>query len=134
MHTKDITRMGGLWRKMPITALSFLLCSLSVMGIPPFGGFFSKAMVIMGGAESGHPWITGTFVLGAVFTVLYLMRVYNRVFLGEPAGKAESREGSRTMVGSVATLTVLSVVAGVAINWPGKLAEVAVNQMLGIIK
>jgi hypothetical protein len=38
------------------------------------------------------------------------------------------------MVGSVAALTVLSVVAGVAINWSGRLAEVAVNQMLGIIK
>ncbi len=133
-HTKDITRMGGLWRQMPITALSFLLCSFSVMGIPPFGGFFSKSMVIMGGAESGHPWITATFVLGAVFTILYLMRVYNRVFLGAPAGAAGSREGSRTMVGSVAALTVISVVAGVAINWPGRLAEVAVNQMLGIIK
>jgi len=133
-HTKDITRMGGLWRQMPITALSFLLCSFSVMGIPPFGGFFSKSMVIMGGVESGHPWITATFVLGAVFTILYLIRVYNRVFLGAPAGATGSHEGSRTMVGSVAALTVISVVAGVAINWPGRLAEVAVNQMLGIIK
>lgn len=133
-HTKDIRRMGGLWRTMPVTALSFLLCSFSVMGIPPFGGFFSKSMVIMGGAESGHPWITATFVLGAIFTILYLMRVYNRVFLGEPAAATGSREGSRIMVGSVAALTVLSVVAGVAINWSGRLAEVAVNQMLGIIK
>jgi NADH:ubiquinone oxidoreductase subunit 5 (subunit L)/multisubunit Na+/H+ antiporter MnhA subunit len=133
-HTKDIRRMGGLWRRMPITALSFLLCSLSVMGMPPFGGFFSKAMVLIGAAEAGYWWITATFVLGAIFTILYLTRVYNRVFMGEPSGEGQSREGSRTMVGSVATLTVLSIVAGVAINWPGKLAESAVNQMLGIIK
>jgi proton-translocating NADH-quinone oxidoreductase chain M len=133
-HTKDITRLGGLWRTMPITALSFLLCALSVMGVPPFGGFFSKAMVIMGAVEAGRPWIAATFVLGAVFTILYLLRVFNRVFLGESADDPHPREGSRTMVGSVATLTVLSVVAGVAINWPGKLAETAVNQMLGMIK
>lgn len=133
-HTKDITRLGGLWRQMPVTALSFLLCALSVMGVPPLGGFFSKTMVIMGAADAGRPWIAATFVLGAVFTILYLFRAYNRVFLGESASGEPPREGSATMVGSVAALTVLSVVAGVAINWPGKLAEVAVHQMLGVIK
>ena len=133
-HTKDITRLGGLRRQMPITALSFLLCSLSVMGVPPLGGFFSKSMVIMGAVDAGHNWIAATFVLGAVFTILYLMRVYNRVFLGEGPGGTIPREGSRTMVGSVAALTVLSVVSGIAINWPGRLAEMAVGQMLGVVK
>ena len=119
---------------MPITALSFLLCALSVMGVPPLGGFFSKSMVIIGAADAGRPWIAATFVLGAVFTILYLMRVFNRVFLGEAVISDVPREGSRTMVGSVAALTVLSVVAGVAINWPGRLAEIAVHQMLGVVK
>ncbi|MDD5594232.1 MAG: proton-conducting transporter membrane subunit, partial [Candidatus Margulisbacteria bacterium] len=40
--TKDITRMGGLIGTMPVTAISFLFCAFSIMGIPPFGGFFSK--------------------------------------------------------------------------------------------
>ena len=133
-HTKDITQLGGLRRQMPITALSFLLCALSVMGVPPLGGFFSKSMVIIGAADAGRPWIAATFVLGAVFTILYLMRVFNRVFLGEAVISDVPREGSRTMVGSVAALTVLSVVAGVAINWPGRLAEIAVHQMLGVVK
>jgi len=135
-HTKDITRLGGLHRQMPITSLSFLLCSLSVMGVPPLGGFFSKSMVIMGAADAGRPWIAAVFVLGAVFTILYLMRAYNRVFLGEYAGDSGEmpREGSKIMVGSVASLTLLSIIAGLAINWPGKLAEIAVFQMLGAVK
>ena len=37
--TKDITKMGGLMKTMPVTAVSFLFCAFSVMGIPPFGGF-----------------------------------------------------------------------------------------------
>ncbi len=45
-HTKDITKLGGLIKTMPITAIAFLFCSFSVMGIPPFGGFFSKFMVM----------------------------------------------------------------------------------------
>ncbi len=39
---KDITKLGGLIQTMPVTAVSFLLCAFSVMGIPPFGGFFCK--------------------------------------------------------------------------------------------
>ncbi|HBE78388.1 MAG TPA: peroxiredoxin family protein, partial [Firmicutes bacterium] len=53
-HTKDIRKMGGLFKTMPVTAISFALCALSVMGIPPFGGFFSKHMVISGAAEGGN--------------------------------------------------------------------------------
>ena len=56
-HTKDIRQMGGLIQTMPVTAVSFLLCAFSVMGIPPFGGFFSKYMVIAAAAENGQLWI-----------------------------------------------------------------------------
>ena len=46
--------MGGLIKTMPVTAVAFLLCAFSVMGIPPFGGFFSKFMVISGTVKAGH--------------------------------------------------------------------------------
>lgn len=132
-HTKDVTQLGGLIKQMPITAVSFLLCALSVMGVPPFGGFFSKTMVMVGAAEAGYPWITSVFVLGAFLTIVYLFRVYNLVFLGKP-GVQSHREGSRTMVYSVAALALLSIVGGIAINWPGMFAEAAVDQMLGMVK
>lgn len=132
-HTKDVTQLGGLIKQMPITAVSFLLCALSVMGVPPFGGFFSKTMVMVGAAEAGYPWITSVFVLGAFLTIVYLFRVYNLVFLGK-SGVQSHREGSRTMVYSVAALALLSIVGGIAINWPGMFAEAAVDQMLGMVK
>jgi formate hydrogenlyase subunit 3/multisubunit Na+/H+ antiporter MnhD subunit len=132
-HTKDVTKLGGLVKQMPITAIAFLFCALSVMGVPPFGGFFSKTMVMVGAAESGHPWITSVFVLGAFLTILYLFRAYNLVFLGKPGVEAH-KEGSRTMVYSVAALGLLSIVGGIAINWPGTFAEAAVTQMLGMVK
>ncbi len=132
-HTKDVTKLGGLIKQMPITAISFLFCALSVMGVPPFGGFFSKTMVMVGAAEAGYPWITGVFMLGAFLTIIYLFRVFNLVFLGKPGVEAH-KEGSRTMVYSVAALGVLSIVGGIAIHWPGTMAEVAVTQMLGMVK
>lgn len=132
-HTKDISKLGGLIKPMPVTAIAFLLCALSVMGVPPFGGFFSKTLVMVGAAEAGYPWITAVFVLGAFLTIIYLFRAFNMVFLGK-AGIEAHKEGSRTMVYSVAALGVLSIVGGIAINWPGSLAEVAVTQMLGMVK
>jgi NADH:ubiquinone oxidoreductase subunit 5 (subunit L)/multisubunit Na+/H+ antiporter MnhA subunit len=102
------------------------------MGVPPLGGFFSKSMVIAGAAEE-HPYVTGVFVLGAVLTLVYLFRVYNLVFLGEPRGKTP-HEGSPTMVYAVASLALLSLVSGIAIHWPGMLAETAVVQIMGLVK
>ncbi len=60
--TKDITKMGGLINTMPVTAISFLFCALSVMGVPPFGGFFSKYMVFAGGIQ-GKQWAVSAFFL-----------------------------------------------------------------------
>ena len=57
-HTKDIRQMGGLAKTMPVTAIAFGLCSLSLMGIPPFGGFFAKYMIIAG-TVPGNPWMAG---------------------------------------------------------------------------
>ena len=51
-------KLGGLIRTMPVTAIAFLLCAFSVMGIPPFGGFFSKYMVHQRrGRRAGSSWI-----------------------------------------------------------------------------
>ncbi|MFA5113869.1 MAG: proton-conducting transporter membrane subunit [Candidatus Margulisiibacteriota bacterium] len=115
--TKDITLMGGLIKTMPVTAVSFLFCAFSVMGIPPFGGFFSKYLVIAGGLRSGELWITFAFVLGACLTILYLLRLFTLVFLGEPRG-VTAKEGSWLMVACVAFLAFLSLAATLVINLP----------------
>ena len=130
-HTKDVTRMGGLISTMPITAVSFILCAFSVMGIPPLGGFFSKYMVITGAVSGGHMLIAMTFLLGAVLTILYLFRVFVLVFLGESRLAAASvpREKSRLMVFSVALLALLSIAGGVFINWPANFVKATVIEM-----
>jgi|GEM_PF-30228 NADH-quinone oxidoreductase subunit L len=115
--TKDITKMGGLVRSMPVTALSFLLCSFSVMGLPPFGGFFSKFLVITGSAQTVNLWIVFAFLTGAFLTIIYLFRVFSLIFLGEPRG-IPVKEGSRLMLFCVGFLAFLSLVTGfVLIPW-----------------
>lgn len=131
LHTKDIRKMGGLLKTMPVTAFSFAFCALSVMGIPPFGGFFSKYMVIAGAVEGGNPWIAGAFILSAFLTVLYLLRVFAIVFLGEPKA-SDTKEGTVGMLWAVAILAGLSLISGFLIRLPNELIQIAVGQMVGI--
>jgi len=129
--TKDITQMGGLVQAMPVTAASFLFCAFSVMGIPPFGGFFSKYMVISGALESGHIIISGIFLLGAIMTILYLFRAFNLVFLGETK-RPVAKEGSWLMVLCVACFALLSLLGGIFISYPNLITQITAQQMLGL--
>ncbi|MGA2091756.1 MAG: NADH-quinone oxidoreductase subunit L [Endomicrobiales bacterium] len=128
-HEKNITKLGGLFKTMPITAMAFLLCSLSVMGIPPLGGFFSKHMVITGAIDSGHPIIALVFLAGAFLTLIYLFRAFTMVFLGEPHSDT-AVEGSPVMVISVSVLAMLSVASGIYINYISVPIEYTVRQMV----
>lgn len=132
LHVKDITRLGGLIRTMPVTAVSFILCAFSVMGIPPFGGFFSKYLVIAGSIKSGNYLITSIFILGAFLTMIYLFRLFAMIFLGE-ARTTPVREGAPVMVASVALLAVFSVAGGIFINYPSLYVQSAVSQILGVM-
>lgn len=134
-HTKDIDRLGGLIRSMPVTAIAFALCAFSVMGIPPFGGFFSKYLVVTGALTGGQIAVALTFVFGAFLTILYLFRVFTKVFLGEPGEASTAREGhpihegTREMVVSVAALAVLALLSGLLVRFPSVLAERTAQEM-----
>ena len=126
--TKDIREMGGLAKKLPITCIAFIMCAFSVMGIPPFGGFFAKYMVINGAVQTGYPWIAGVFIIGAVLTVIYLVRVFIKVFFGELT-HPDLKEGSWEMVVSVSLLALLSLLAGIFINIPSQLTTIIVESL-----
>jgi len=127
VHTKDIRQMGGLIKTMPVTAVAFLICAFSVIGIPPFGGFFSKFLVILGTVQAGHPWVAGLALFTAVLTMFYLFKVFSLVFLGQAQHPAP--EGTKSMVFVVAALALLSVAAGLFVAYPMKLVNIATTQM-----
>jgi proton-translocating NADH-quinone oxidoreductase chain M len=128
-HKRDIREMGGLIKTMPITAVAFLLCAFSVIGIPPFGGFFSKFLVIMGTVQAGMVWVAAVALFTAVLTMFYLLKVFNQVFLGEV--KSPAPEKTKSMIFVVALLAVLSLVAGILVSYPAKVAEIATTHIIG---
>lgn len=122
IHTKDITKMGGLYKQMPVTAAAFILCAFSIMGIPPFGGFFAKHLVIEGIVSTGNIALGAVFMVGAVMTVMYLVRLFAKVFLGQQSF-TDKKEGTPVMLVSVVILAVLSIAGGIFVNLPLELAS-----------
>jgi proton-translocating NADH-quinone oxidoreductase chain N len=133
-HTKDIREMGGLIKTLPITAVSFIVCAFSVMGIPPLGGFFAKFMVINGAVTSPHLWIAFVFLFGGIMTIVYLLRLFVMIFMGSPRTHHNVKEGSFSMVSSVAMLGILSLLAGIFINYPADFVYATVQQLMGVVK
>lgn len=85
-HEQDMRKMGGLWRKMPITYVTYLIGSLALCAIPPFAGFYSKDTIIEAAKLSTIPGSDYAYVcvaLGAMFTALYTFRSFFMTFHGE---------------------------------------------------
>lgn len=91
----DIRKLGGLWRKMPITAITALVAIVSLSGLPPFGGFWSKdeilaAIKASAMHEPAYIYLYYLTMVTAFLSVAYLFRWYFIVFLGKP--KSEEAE------------------------------------------
>jgi len=82
-----VDELGGLRRRMPITAVTFAAGALALAGIPPFAGFWSKEE-ILGALAGGHPVFLGMLLVATFFTAFYIFRLLFVVFLG-PEVEAE---------------------------------------------
>jgi NADH:ubiquinone oxidoreductase subunit 5 (subunit L)/multisubunit Na+/H+ antiporter MnhA subunit len=112
-HTRDIRELGGLMRVMPVTAIAFILCALTIIGFPPSAGFVGKLMIIFGALESGRSFFAVIAVFGALLSIAYMLRLFNSVFLG-PKTSHDIREGTTGMVATVVIFAVLSILVGIA--------------------
>jgi NADH-quinone oxidoreductase subunit L len=83
--TNDIFAMGGLRRRMPQTAVVFVIGTLSLAGVPLFAGFFSKEEILGAVLAGGFPAPFAMLLLGAFLTAFYMFRVVFLTFAGAPA-------------------------------------------------
>lgn len=96
---QDMRMMGGLRKYMPITALTFLVGTLAISGIPPFAGFWSKDE-ILGSTFGANPFLWGVGWLTAGLTAFYMFRMYFTTFEGEFRGtETEIRQRLLTAAG-----------------------------------
>ena len=115
----DIRKMGGLWRKMPLTAATFVIGALALGGIPPLSGFFSKDEVLSSVFDRRNPVFTVLFLGAAFLSALYMARALFLVFFGQLKRENQHvHEASRVMVFPMLVMGLLTLVLGfLAIGW-----------------
>ncbi|MDP4643493.1 MAG: NADH-quinone oxidoreductase subunit L [Opitutales bacterium] len=124
-HEQDIFKMGGIFKKMPITSITFVLGVLALCGVYGFSGFYSKDAILIAAGLDG----TLLFFLltgGAFLTAGYMGRLVWIVFFGKPKSDAASHahESGFTMLLPLIVLAVLSVTGGWLQFWPEQLGHI----------
>ena len=112
VHTNNMSEMGGLRWKMPITFWTFLIGSLALAGVPPLAGFWSKDELLVVANEGGHDVMFVVLLLTALLTAFYMTRAVLMTFFGEFRGHGEPHEGPRTMTGVLVALATVTVFVG----------------------
>jgi NADH-quinone oxidoreductase subunit L len=121
---QEVGALGGLRKKMPITAITFTLGSLALAGIPFFAGFWSKDEILHDLQRHGPAWAYVVLAATAAMTAIYTTRLVVLTFFGKPKDQAaydRAHESPAIMTVPLAILAVLATVAGlIAFTGVGK--------------
>jgi len=100
-HKKLISEMDGLGRAMPVTFGVFLIGTLSIIGLPTFGGMWSKWYLGLGAVETGQLLLLGVLMVSSLLNIAYLLPIPVRAFLSKPASGehySKIREAPKSML------------------------------------
>lgn len=116
--TREKHEMGGLVRKMPVTSATCSIASLSIAGVPPFNGFWSKLIIILALVKAGY-WIYGSIaVLVAFVTLISFIKLQTGVLFGKlPEKFSGVKEAPFAMTLPLVILAVLCLGIGLAYPW-----------------
>ena len=109
----DIREMGGLWRRMPLTSITFIIGAASLAGLVPLSGFFSKEEVLYAVLEHRHPALLVLALAASVLSVLYMARVTFLVFFGPDRSGGDAHESPLLMTLPLVLLAPLALALGI---------------------
>ncbi len=105
---RQIKNLAGVARKKPLTSAASLIASCSIAGVPPFGGFFSKMMIIIASALAGYYLIAITVVAISIVTLVAFMRFQYKMFFGQEIEPAKIEK--KTPISMKVAMAALSVI------------------------
>jgi multicomponent Na+:H+ antiporter subunit D len=110
--TKKIQAMAGLGPRMPATMTAFTIAAVSMVGLPPTAGFFSKWYLVRGAGEADQ-WAVAAVVIGSsVLTLIYFLRVLETVWFRPRADEQPVKEARRAIVAPVIVLAAAVLALG----------------------
>jgi NADH-quinone oxidoreductase subunit L len=89
-HEQDIRKLGGLARRMPLVATTFIIGAAALAGVPPLSGFWSKDEMLGGALASGHPVLFAVGLATSLLTAVYAFRLVFTLFLDERLGEEDA--------------------------------------------
>lgn len=114
--TRDLHKMGGLSEKMPVTGATSLIASMSIAGVPPFNGFWSKLIIIIAAVQANRYGYAFWAVLASVLTLASFTKVMKYAFLGKLKERWEDiKEVPFFMKLSMGILALICIAGGVLI-------------------
>ena len=78
----DIRLLGQIYRQMPITSAAMTVCMLSMIGLPPFTGFFSKWYLALGAVQRGQYFYVAVLLFSSLLSAVYFFRIMESIFMG----------------------------------------------------
>lgn len=108
-HKKNISDMVGLGRQMPITMAAFTIGAISIIGLPPMGGTWSKWYLTIGALEADKLFIVATLMISSLLNIAYLLPIPIKAFFNKQAGEPRAWTWAETKEAPVPILIALSI-------------------------
>jgi len=124
LGTRDMNKMGGLRKRMPLTFLAFLFSTLAIAGVPPFVGFWSKDLIVTELSLAGQNIQVLLMLLASVLTSFYMFRALFKVFFGPESKLAVEKdlhESPKIMTVPLLILCACVLVLGFTEDWAANL-------------
>jgi len=137
VHSNYMTEMGGLRKYLPITHITFLIACLTIAGIPPFSGFFSKDEILTAAFESNKVLFAVEYAVAGL-TAFYMFRLYFSIFWGKDTQYHHTpHEAPATMTIPLIILAIASIFTGFIhfnklVTSDGKVLESQLEMMIAI--
>ena len=117
--TGDLSKLGGLFRAMPLTGLCFLIAAAAISGIAPLNGFFSKELVYKGTLDTGYSVFFWAAELGSFLTLASFLKLGHAVYFGDrPEGLKDVKEAPFSMLLPMAALAGVCLLFGFGAQFP----------------
>lgn len=116
--TTDMSKLGGLGGRMPVTGFTNVIALLSTAGIPPLAGFWSKLMIVIALWQAQYYGYAALAVLFSVVTLAYMLIMHRRVFFGKtPANLSTVQDAPVALLVPAVLLAAVTVGVGLGFPW-----------------
>ena len=112
--TRDLARIRGIIKDEPVTGWTTLIAAMSISGVPPFGGFWAKLIIIVACFQANRPMLAAIAIIVSIMTLAYYFRALTPVLFGPRKDAAGPGERARTALLPALSVIILAILTACA--------------------